>query len=54
MFDVKGEVIHNGIKHSRSWNDSNPATVYSVVSPRLTEESPERLSILGDSSFAVT
>lgn len=53
MFKFKGEVIHAGIHYPESWYDRKLEAASCLISSKRTEQTPDGMSILGDSSFSV-
>lgn len=52
-YNFKGEIIHGGINYLGSYHESKLASCSGLSMPRLSDETPEGMTVLRDSAFAV-
>lgn len=53
VWNFFGELKHASINYQGIWHDSKLARASGIISPKLSNETPEVFAILGDSAFAV-
>ena len=54
VWNFFGDVVHAATTFAGSWHDSRVAAVSRLYRPRLMDDTPEGLAILGDSAFQRT